>query len=246
MSSNAARLAAIDAEYADILSTLTETQKALLGLPYMANEPALVRGRLKARRILLKYNHSEPSLYDPPDLNPAEKPKGIGGSDDAGGEPAPGVGSDERRKLLADLFEIDYEKLAHVEVEPPFYCDYGTNIKLEGSWYTNFNTVILDCAEVRIGTGVLFGPNVSIYSATHTAALPERQAGLERALPVSIGRDSWIGGGVSIMAGVNIGKGCTIGAGSVVTRDIPDFSVAVGSPAKVVKTLQGEERGSLQ
>lgn len=87
---------------------------------------------------------------------------------------------------------------------------------------------------------------MSIYCGTHTTALPERQAGFERALPVSIGRDSWIGGGVSIMAGVNIGKGCTIGAGSVVTRDIPDFSVAVGVPAKVVKTLQGEERGSLQ
>ena len=87
---------------------------------------------------------------------------------------------------------------------------------------------------------------MSIYCGTHTTALPERQAGFERALPVSIGRDSWIGGNVSIMAGVNIGKGCTIGAGSVVTRDIPDFSVAVGCPARVVKTLQGEERGSLQ
>lgn len=87
--------------------------------------------------------------------------------------------------------------------------------------------------------------SVSIYCGTHTTALPERQAGLERALPVKIGRDSWIGGGVTIMAGVTIGRGCTIGAASTVTRDIPDFSVAVGTPAKVVKMLEGEERGSL-
>lgn len=87
--------------------------------------------------------------------------------------------------------------------------------------------------------------SVSIYGGTHTVTLPERQAGFERALPVTIGRDTWIGGSVQIMAGVNIGKGVTIGAGSVVTRDIPDFSVAVGTPARVVKTLEGEDRGSL-
>ncbi|CAO1638723.1 unnamed protein product [Sympodiomycopsis kandeliae] len=247
MAANAKLLAKIDAEYADRFDSMTETEKMNLGLKYLANEPAMVRARLKARRIFLKYNQSAPSSYDPPDLVNGAKPQGVGATDENGnGEVAAGVGGSERRELLSQLFEIPTEKLSEVEIEPPFYCDYGTNIKLEGAFYANFNTVILDCAEVRIGHGVLFGPNVSIYCGTHTTALPERQAGYERALPVSIGRDSWIGGGVSIMAGVKIGKGVTIGAGSVVTRDIPDFSVAVGTPARVVKTLEGEERGNLE
>ncbi|CAO1626972.1 unnamed protein product [Jaminaea pallidilutea] len=245
MSNNANRLAEIDRKYAYLLPSLSEGQKADLGLPYVANEPALVRARLKARRLFLKYNQTPPSDSDPPDLPIDQTPQGIGGSNDDGEDIASGVGGEERRQILAELLGVDQRHLQQVEIEPPFYCDYGTNIKLEGSFYANFNTVILDCAEVRIGTGVLFGPNVSIYCGTHTSALPERQAGKERALPVSIGRDSWIGGNVCIMAGITIGRGCTIGAGSVVTRDIPDFSVAVGTPAKVIKTLLGAERGSL-
>lgn len=180
MANNAARFAAIDAEHGHLLPKLTETEKAHLGLPYVANEPALVRARLRARRLFLRYNQTAPSTFDPPDLQPGQKPQGIGGSNDDGAEVAPGVNSEERRRLIAELFGMEYEKTEQVEIEvrddqeghpcsqltsssprfaqPPFYCDYGTNIKLEGSFYTNFNTVILDCAEVRIGTGVLFGP----------------------------------------------------------------------------------------
>ncbi|PWN25754.1 hypothetical protein BDZ90DRAFT_233761 [Jaminaea rosea] len=158
MSNNAARFAAVDASHGHLLSTLSETEKSLLGLPYAANEPALVRARLRARRLFLRYNQTGPSTHDPADLPSGQKPQGIGGSDDDGAEVAPGVNSEERRHLLAELFGISFEQTAQVEVEPPFYCDYGTNIKLEGSWYTNFNTVILDCSEVSIGTGVLFGP----------------------------------------------------------------------------------------
>lgn len=117
MSNNAARLAAIDEEHGHLLHTLTETQKADRGLPYVANEPAMVRARLKARRIFLKYNQSQPSTYDPPDLAPGSKAQGIGGSNDDGTEVAAGVASDERRRLLADLFEMDYDKLAQVEIE---------------------------------------------------------------------------------------------------------------------------------
>lgn len=121
MANNAARFAQIDAEHGHRASTLTETQKSQLGLPYLANEPALVRARLKARRLFLRYNQTGPSEYDPPDLPPGQKASGIGGSDqaDAGAdaEAAPGVGSVERTRLLADLFEVDEAKLKYVEIE---------------------------------------------------------------------------------------------------------------------------------
>lgn len=90
---------------------------------------------------------------------------------------------------------------------------------------------------VRIGARVLFGPFVSIFAATHETGVQSRRDGVEYAMPVVIGDDCWVGGNTTIMPGVTIGRGCTIGAGSVVTRDIPDFSVAVGSPARVVKSV---------
>jgi acetyltransferase-like isoleucine patch superfamily enzyme len=123
-------------------------------------------------------------------------------------------------------------------IEPPINIDYGCNISIGKNFYSNFNLVILDCGLVTIGDRVLFGPFVSIFAATHEVGVQSRRDGVEYARPVSIGDDCWIGGNVTIMAGVTIGKGCTIGAGSVVTRNIPDFSVAIGSPAKVVKTVE--------
>lgn len=104
-------------------------------------------------------------------------------------------------------------------------------------WYT-ISLVILDCGMVKIGDRVLFGPFVSIFAATHETDVQSRREGVEYAKPVIIGDDCWIGGNTTIMPGVTIGKGCTIGAGSVVTKDIPDFSVAIGSPAKVVKKVE--------
>lgn len=124
-----------------------------------------------------------------------------------------------------------------VFIEPPLSIDYGCNISLGDNVYANFNLVILDCGMVTIGHRVLFGPNVSIFAATHETDVQSRRDGVEYAKPVTIGDDCWIGGNVSIMPGVNIGKGCTIGAGSVVTKDIPSFSVAMGSPARVVKQV---------
>lgn len=94
---------------------------------------------------------------------------------------------------------------------------------------------------VEIGDRVMFGPNVSILSATHQTDVQSRRDGVEFALPVFIGNDCWIGGNVSILPGVTIGNGCTIGAGSVVTKSIPAFSVAVGSPARVIKKVQETE-----
>lgn len=125
-----------------------------------------------------------------------------------------------------------------VFIEPPLNIDYGCNVTLGDNFYANFNLIILDCGLVSIGHRVLFGPSVSIYAATHEVGVQSRRDGVEYAGPVTIGDDCWIGGNTSIMAGVTIGKGCTIGAGSVVTKDVPPFSVAVGSPARVIKTVE--------
>ena len=137
-------------------------------------------------------------------------------------------GVDRDPALLAELF--GYETDAHLE--PPFFCDYGTYIKLGRKVYANHNLVILDCTWVEIGDGVLMGPNVVISTAGHPTDLATRKTGLEFARPIRIGADVWIGANVSIMPGVTIGDGGVIGAGSVVTRDIPAGAVALGVPAR--------------
>lgn len=117
MSNNAHRLAEIDRKYAYLLPSLSEGQKADLGLPYVANEPALVRARLKARRLFLKYNQTPPSDFDPPDLPIDQTPQGIGGSNDDGEDIASGVGGEERRQILAELLGVDQRHLQQVEIE---------------------------------------------------------------------------------------------------------------------------------
>lgn len=117
MSANAKTLAAIDAKYADRLSQMTETEKANLGLPYLANEPAMVRARLKARRLMLRYNQSAPSSFDPPDLKEGEQAKGVGASDNDDGAPPAGVASEERREILAELLGVERSELGEVEIE---------------------------------------------------------------------------------------------------------------------------------
>ena len=123
-------------------------------------------------------------------------------------------------------------------IEPPFQIDYGANVSLGKRFYANFNLTILDCSLVTIGNRVMFGPNVSIFAATHETEVESRRQDIEYGRPVTIGDDCWIGGHTVILPGVTIGKGCTIAASSVVTRDIPDWSVAMGSPARVVKKVQ--------
>jgi acetyltransferase-like isoleucine patch superfamily enzyme len=104
-----------------------------------------------------------------------------------------------------------------------------------------FSLTILDCSLVTIGDRVMVGPHVSIYAATHETEVASRRKNIEFARKVTIGDDCWIGGQTVILPGVTIGKGCTVGAGSVVSRDIPDWSVAVGRPARVVKMVKAME-----
>jgi maltose O-acetyltransferase len=141
---------------------------------------------------------------------------------------------EKRAALLAELFAT---VVRDVEIEPPFRCDYGTNIRLGRRVYMNMGCVILDCNRVTIGDNVLFGPDVHVYAATHPVDPEVRQRGGELALPVTIGDDVWVGGGAILSAGVTIGSNTTIGAGSVVVRDVPANVVAAGNPCRVVREL---------
>lgn len=126
-------------------------------------------------------------------------------------------------------------------LQPPFYCDYGTNMKIGEKVFFNFNCVVLDVAQVTIGSRTLFGPNVQIYTATHPVNYKERASGLEYAKPITIGEDVWVGGSAIICPGVTIGDRSIIGAGSVVTKDIPASVLAAGNPCKVIRSLGQEE-----
>lgn len=123
-------------------------------------------------------------------------------------------------------------------INQPFYCDYGKHIRVGKRFFANFNLVVLDEAYVTIGDDCFIGPNVSILTACHSTEPIERNTRQEWAKPVTIGNNCWIGGSVTILPGVTIGDGVTIGAGSVVTRDIPSHTVAVGNPAHVIKHLE--------
>lgn len=128
----------------------------------------------------------------------------------------------------------------HFYVEPPFFCDYGYNIKTGNKVFFNFNCVVLDVAEVRIGNNVFFGPAVQMYTVNHPLDAKTRNTLVEQALPIVIEDDVWIGGGAIILPGVTIGKGSVIAAGSVVTKDIPADVVAAGNPCRVIKAVTGQ------
>ena len=141
---------------------------------------------------------------------------------------------EERDRLIKELIP---KRGQGCWIEPPFYCDYGSNITLGDKVYFNFNCVVLDVAPVIIGTGVLLGPTVQIYTATHPLSPIERRLGLELGRSVKIDDDVWVGGGAIICPGVHIGTRSVIGAGSVVTKNIPEGVVAVGNPCRVIREI---------
>lgn len=182
---------------------MTEKEKMVGGYLYQGDR-SLAEERLAAKRILEKYNHSDPGDFT------------------------------HRRELLGTLLG----KMGSAHIESPFYCDYGYNIELGDGFYANHNCIILDCAKVRIGKNVFFAPGVSLYTAGHPLDPALRSAGYEYALPITIGDDVWVGGNTVINPGVTIGRGSVIGSGSVVTKDIPEYCVAVGNPCRVIRRIE--------
>jgi maltose O-acetyltransferase len=141
---------------------------------------------------------------------------------------------EERMKVIKQWFgKVD----SYVFIEPPFYCDYGYNISMGKFVYMNHNCVILDVNTVEIGANTMFGPHCQLLSATHLPEPETRMKGLELGLPIKIGENCWVGGGVIICPDITIGDHVTIGAGSVVTKNLPDNVIAVGNPCKVIKKL---------
>lgn len=136
----------------------------------------------------------------------------------------------ERRALLAEGLGSVGERTG---IRPPFHCDYGFNIHLGTGVFLNFDCVILDVVEVRIGDGTEIGPGTHIYTAEHPRDPEVRRLGLEYGRPVSIGRNVWIGGKAILLPGITIGDNAVIGAGAVVTRDVPAGATAMGNPARV-------------
>lgn len=138
---------------------------------------------------------------------------------------------EQRRRILLDLVASGGDT---VWMQPPFFCDYGANLELGEKVFFNFNCVVLDVCKVTIGSFTMFGPGVHIYAATHPMNAELRRK-VELGKPVTIGSDVWVGGGTLIMPGVTIGSRVVIGAGSVVTKDIPDDTVAAGNPCRVLR-----------
>lgn len=146
---------------------------------------------------------------------------------------------DRQGELLRELFGHVGD---HASVLSPLQVDYGYNVSLGDRSFINHGAYLMDCAPITIGNDVFIGPNLGAYTAQHPLVAEERNLGVERALPITIEDDCWLGGDVRIMPGVTIGRGCVIGAGSIVTRDVPAGHLAVGAPCRVVRAITDEDR----
>ncbi|KAF4932698.1 putative acetyltransferase [Colletotrichum fructicola] len=191
-----------------------EYEKMVSGMMYNPVDPILVDGRHQGRCLARDFNEIDHRKHT----------------------------ADEVAQLKTETLAKMVGKLgAGTFVEAPFIVDYGCNVIFGKNCFANFNMTILDVSLVTIGDRVQFGPNVSIYTASHDTSVLSRIKFVEYGLPVTIEDDCWIGGGVTIMPGVTIGRGTTVGSGAVVTKSLPAYSVAVGSPARVIKKLQTVE-----
>ena len=160
------------------------------------------------------------------------------------------------RRILQRLNTVDrseFEQIAAIVKEllpgaenaminPPFYCDYGTHISVGKNFFANYNCTIIDVAKVTIGDNCQFAPNVSIYTAGHPIHPAVRNTLYEYDISVTVGDNVWIGGNSVILPGVHIGSNVVIGAGSVVTKDIPDWCLAAGNPCRVIRKITEADR----
>jgi maltose O-acetyltransferase len=144
-----------------------------------------------------------------------------------------------RRRLLEELLGAVGEG---TEIRPPFFVDYGSHLRIGARCFANFGLVALDVAPITIGDDVQIGPNVQLLTPTHPVEPEPRRDKWEAAEPITIGDNVWLGGGAIVLPGVTIGENTVVGAGAVVTRDLPANAVAVGNPARVVRTLDASGR----
>ncbi|KAF7169545.1 hypothetical protein CNMCM5623_002205 [Aspergillus felis] len=188
-----------------------EYEKMISGILYSPLASELIEGRTKARFLMSEFN--APLQPDVPFSEIVA----------------------QREETLRKLFG---RAGRGIYIEPPLFVDYGCNISVGDGFYANFNLTVLDCGLVTVGNNVDIGPNVNIITGEHETKIEARRThrGMEFTREVIIGDDCWIGANVTILAGVTIGSGCSIGAGSVVKRDIPPYSIAVGSPARVTRS----------
>lgn len=138
----------------------------------------------------------------------------------------------ERENIIREILP-DVGK--HPVIHSPFLCDFGFNIHVGDNFVGNFNLTILDEAEVNIGDNVFIGPNTTICTIVHAENASERNQGIMRAAPITIGSDVWIAASVTVLPGVTIGDGAIIGAGSVVTRDVAAHTLVAGNPARLIR-----------
>ena len=165
----------------------------------------------------------------------------------------------ECRKILQKLNFMDRTDFAGIKtvvkelfgksedafVNPPFYCDYGSHIEVGKNFFANYNCTLLDVAKIKIGNNCQMAPNVAIYTAGHPVHPVSRNSAYEYGKEVTIGDNVWLGGNTVVCPGVHIGSNVVIGAGSVVTKDIPDWCIAAGNPCKVIRKITDEDKRKL-
>ena len=146
---------------------------------------------------------------------------------------------------IAQIVKELLGKSENAFINPPFYCDYGNHIEVGKNFFANYNCTIIDVAKVKIGDNCQMAPNVAVYTAGHPIHPDTRNTAYEYGKEVTIGDNCWIGGNSVICPGVHIGNNVVIGAGSVVTKDIPDWSIAAGNPCKVIRKITEDDRRKL-
>lgn len=150
--------------------------------------------------------------------------------------------AENQQKLLKKLLGKTQDNFCIIA---PFWCDYGYNIEIGNNFFANHNMVILDGGRVKFGDNVFIAPNCGFYTAGHPIDFERRNEGLEYAYPITVGNNVWFGAGVQVMPNVTIGDNVVIGAGSIVTKDIPSNSLAVGNPCKVIRAISENDKKTI-
>lgn len=192
---------------------MTETEKMLAGKIYDPSDKSLTARRARAHSLSRQYNETDET-------------------------------EEEKRKLILD--ELLPNRGEGAYLQGPLNFDYGLYFKTGRNFYANFNLTVLDCCPVTVGDNVFMGPNVSLMTPVHPFRWQDRNPKVkadgivyddEYAKPIVIGDNCWLASNVTVCGGVKIGEGCVIGAGSVVTRDIPENSLAAGNPCRVIRKI---------